>query len=194
MRRMVLLLAAIGVALVVGSGVAMAAVKFGTEGHDVIRGTDGEDVVHGGGSWDVISGLGGDDVLFGDEGGDAIHGGSFRLGEIFDGNRMVPDGEDRIFGGDGPDCVWGGSEDDELYGGAGNDFVGTYCLDFVMDTGEDQMYAGSGNDHIMAVEAPFSAPASLQEKDIVFCGPGKDTVYFQKGVDQVFDCERKNPL
>ena len=193
MRRVVLLLAAVGVALVVGSGVALGAVQFGSEGHDVIRGTDGEDVVHGGGGWDVISGRGGDDVLFGDEGADAIHGGSFRLGEIFDGNRMVPDGEDRIFGGGGADCVWGGSEDDVLYGGAGNDFVGTYCLDFVMDTGNDIMYAGSGNDFIMAVEAPFSAPVSLQEKDIVFCGPGTDTVYYKKGLDQVFDCERKNP-
>jgi hypothetical protein len=35
----------------VGSGVALGAVQFGTEGHDVIRGTDGEDVVHGRGGW-----------------------------------------------------------------------------------------------------------------------------------------------
>lgn len=188
-----MLLAAVGVALVMGGGVALAAVQFGTGGHDVIRGTDGEDVVHGGGGWDVISGGGDDDVLFGDEGADAIHGGSFRLGEIFDGDRMVPDGEDKLFGGDGADCVWGGSEDDELYGGAGNDFVGTYCLDFVMDTGEDTMYAGSGNDHVMAVEAPFRY-SGLQEPDVVFCGPGTDTIYYQKGVDLIFDCERKNPL
>lgn len=193
MRRVVLLLVAIGIALVVGGGVAVAAVQFGTDRHDVIRGTKGEDVVHGGGGWDVISGRGDDDVLFGDGGSDAIHGGSFRLEEIFDGHRMVPDGEDRLFGGDGADCVWGGSEDDVLYGGAGKDFVGTYCLDFVMDTGEDVMYAGSGNDFIMAVEAPTSEPASLQEEDIVFCGPGTDTVYYEKGLDQVFDCERKNP-
>jgi hypothetical protein len=51
MRLVVLLPAAVGVALVVGSGVALGAVQFGTEGHDVIRGTDGEDVVHGRGGW-----------------------------------------------------------------------------------------------------------------------------------------------
>ena len=148
-----------------GSGVALGAVQFRTGGQDVIMGTDGEDVVHGGGGWDVISGRGGDDVIFGDEGADAVRGGRFRLEEIFDGNRMVPDGEDRLFGGDGADCVWGGLEDYMLYGGAGNDFVGPCCLDFVMDTGNDIMYAGSGNDHVMALEASFR-PAPLSRRRI----------------------------
>jgi len=115
-------------------------------------GTDGEDVVHGGGGWDVISGRGGDDVIFGDEGADAMHGGRFRLEEI-------------LFGGAGADCVWGGLEDYMLYGGAGNDFVGPCCLDFVMDTGNDIMYAGSGNDHVMALEASFR-PAPLSRRRI----------------------------
>jgi Ca2+-binding RTX toxin-like protein len=193
MKRVVLLLAAMTVALAVGGGVALAAVKIGTDRHDVIKGTGSKDVVHGMGSWDLISGMGGDDVLYGDEGGDAIHGGSFDLDEIFDGRRMVPDGEDKIFGGDGRDCVWGGSEDDVLHGGEGSDFVGTYCLDFVMDTGSDTMYAGSGNDFVMAVEAPRRYP-NLQERDVVYCGDGTDTIYYQKGVDRIFDCERKNPL
>src|SRR3712207_5796935 len=90
MNRVVLLLAAIGVALALGSGVALAAVKIGTEGHDVLKGTRGEDVIHGRGGWDAISGMGDDDVLHGDEGSDSIHGGSFDLDEIFDGRRMVP--------------------------------------------------------------------------------------------------------
>lgn len=93
----------------------------------------------------MISGMG-DDVLYRDEGGAAIHGGSFDLDEIFGGRRMVPDGVDTIFGGGGGDCVWGGSLDDVLHGGEGSDFVGTYCLDFVMGTGSDTMYAGSGNE------------------------------------------------
>ena len=192
MKRVVLLLAAMGVALAVGRGVALAAVEIGTDGHDVMKGTEDEDVIHGGGSWDVISGMGDDDVLYGDEGSDSIHGGSFDLDEIFDGRRMVPDGEDKIFGGDGSDCVWGGSEDDVLYGGAGSDFVGTYCLDFLMDTGNDTMYAGDGDDFVMAVEAPARYP-NLQEQDVVYCGDGKDMIYYQKGVDRLFDCERKNP-
>jgi len=192
MKRVVLWLSAMSVTLLVGSGVALAAVMVGTDGHDVIEGTGDQDVIRGEGSWDAISGMGGDDVIHGDAGGDSIHGGSFDLDEIFHGRRMVPDGEDKIFGGDGRDCVWGGSEDDVLYGGAGDDFVGTYCLDFVMDTGNDTMYAGSGDDLIMAVEAPARFP-KLQERDVVFCGAGKDTVYYQKGVDRLFDCEKKNP-
>jgi Ca2+-binding RTX toxin-like protein len=71
MKRVVLLLAAMGVALAVGSGVALAAVEIGTGGHDVMKGTEDEDVIHGGGSWDVISGMGDDDVLYGDEGSDS---------------------------------------------------------------------------------------------------------------------------
>ena len=193
MKRVVLLVVAIGVLFVVVGGVALAAVEIGTDGHDYIKGTGGRDVVHGRGSWDVISGMGGDDVLYGDEGSDAIHGGSFDLDEIFDGRRMVPDGEDKIFGGDGRGCVWGGSEDDVLHGGEGSDFVGTYCLDFVMDTGSDTMYAGSGDDFIIAVEAPARYP-NLQKRDVVYCGDGKDTIYYQKGVDRIFDCERMNPF
>jgi hypothetical protein len=192
MRRVGLLLAVMAMALVVGSGAALAAVKYGTDGSDYLVGTKGEDVLYGRGGNDGLAGKGEDDVLYGDEGSDAIHGGSFDLDEIFDGNRMVPDGEDKVYGGAGRDCVWGGSEDDVLYGGAGSDFVGTYCLDFVMDTGNDVMHAGSGNDFIMAVEAPSRYP-NLQERDVVFCGPGTDEVYYQKGVDQIFDCERKNP-
>ena len=134
----------------------------------------------------MISGMGGDDVLYEDEGSDAIHGGSLDLDEIFDGRRMVPDGEDKIFGGDGRDCVWGGSEDDVLHGGEGSDFVGTYCLDFLMDTGNDTMYVGDGDDFVMAVEAPARYP-NLQERDVVYCGDGKDMIYYQKGVGRIFD-------
>ena len=50
MKRVVLLLTAMGVALVVGGGVALAAVEIGTDGHDDIKGTGGKDVVHGRGS------------------------------------------------------------------------------------------------------------------------------------------------
>ena len=177
------------VTLLVGSGVALAVVKFGTEGRDVIRGTSGEDVIHGRGSWDVLSGRGADDVLFGEDGGDAVHGGSFALREIFEGRRFVPDGEDKLYGGDGRDCVYGGSEDDVLYGGAGSDFVGIYCLDFLSDKGNDVLHAGSGSDFVIASEPEFRR----EQHDIVFCGPGRDTVFYRQGIDRIFDCERRNP-
>ena len=105
---------------------------------------------------------------------------------------MVPDGEDKLFGGSGDDCMFGGSEDDVLYGGEGNDDIGHYCYEFIMDAGNDIIHGGRGDDDIIAAEAPFAYPA-LQERDVVYCGPGKDTIYYQKGVDRIFDCESKNP-
>jgi Ca2+-binding RTX toxin-like protein len=83
--------------------------------------------------------------------------------------------------------MFGGSEDDVLIGGPGNDDMGHYCYEFIFDKGNDAFYGGSGNDDIIAFE-------SGSKRDLVFCGPGIDTVYYQKGVDRLFDCERKNPL
>jgi hypothetical protein len=106
---------------------------------------------------------------------------------------MIPDGEDRLFGGDSADCVWGGSEDDVLYGGAGNDFVGTYCLDFVMDTGNDIMYAGAGTTTSWPSRRPSRPPPlsrrRISSSAVLAQTPSAD----KKGLDQVFDCERKNP-
>lgn len=192
MRRIVLALTFVGLGTLIGGGVAFAAVRFGTESSDYLRGTGETDVLYGRGGSDSVAGMRGDDTIYGEQGGDALHGGSFELDEIFRGRKMVPDGEDRLFGGPGNDCVWGGSEDDILYGGDGDDFVGTYCLDFIMDTGEDIMYAGPGDDFVTALEAPFRY-RNLQELDLVYCGPGRDQVYYQEGVDRVFDCEAKNP-
>ena len=173
------------VAFVVGSGVALAAVKYGTEGRDVLIGTNEEDVLYGRGGSDFLAGREEDDVLYAEEGDDVVYGGRVGWG-------IAPDGEDRLFGGNGSDCMFGGSEDDVLHGGSGNDDMGHYCYEFIMDTGNDVFYGGNGNDFIMAVEAPFAYP-DLQERDVIFCGPGKDTVYYQEGVDRIFDCERKNP-
>lgn len=192
MRRLIVLLTVMITALVAGSGVGLAAIKFGSDKSEFMEGTRNEDVLYGKGGNDSLAGRGGNDVLYGNEGGDALHGGSFEFDEIFHGRKMVPDGKDKLFGGPGDDCVWGGSGNDILYGGEGDDFVGTYCLDFIMDTGEDVMYAGEGNDDVMAVEAPFRF-RNLQEPDIVYCGAGVDTIFYQKGVDRVFGCERKNP-
>ena len=173
------------VALVVGSGVALAAVKFGTDGRDVLIGTNSADQMFGKGGSDFLAGKKQDDVLYGGDGNDFMHGGAV-------GWEMAPDGEDKLFGGKGSDCMFGGSEDDVLVGGSGNDDMGHYCYEFIMDTGNDILYGGSGNDDIIAVEAPFSQP-NLQERDIVYCGFGTDTVYYQKGVDRIFNCEKKNP-
>ena len=64
------------VAFVVGSGVALAAVKFGTDGRDFLRGTNSADQLFGKGGGDFLAGKRQHDVLYGGDGYDLIHGGA----------------------------------------------------------------------------------------------------------------------
>jgi hypothetical protein len=182
MKRVSLMFVLVGVMVVLSAGVATAAVKYGSNGRDFFIGTNGEDTFYGKGSSDGLFGRGDDDVLDGDEGDDFMFGGSFRYGEIFDGRRMIPDGEDRLYGGSGDDCMFGGSEDDVIYGGTGNDEMGFYCYDFIFDTGEDVFYGGPGNEDIIAVEPG-------RKRDIVYCGSGRDRV-LADNLDRLYGCER----
>ena len=88
-------------------------------------------------------------------------------------------------GTDQPDELIGTNSVDRVFGKGGSDFLAGKKQN-------DVLYGGSGNDFIMAVEASLHY-SNLQERDLVFCGPGTDTVYYMEGVDRIFDCERKNP-
>jgi Ca2+-binding RTX toxin-like protein len=71
MRRVVLVLAAMAVALLLANGVAWAVTKVGTDGPDTLRGTNGDDDLLGNGGNDVLYALGGNnDTLLGAEGKD----------------------------------------------------------------------------------------------------------------------------
>lgn len=166
--------------LVLSAGVAVAAVKFGTEGRDFIRGTNEPDVLHGKGGIDVLVGKGDDDVLYGGDGGDAAVGGRATI----EGNLRGPSGEDRIFGGNGADCVFGGTEDDILYDGDGRDLMGLFCIEFIFDTGNDIMYGGGGNDDIVGLDRN-----GRPERDIISCG-GRDRVFADRLDKIADDCER----
>ena len=190
MRRVGLVLVVMAVALVVGGGVALAAVKYGSDGRDNLIGTNVEDVLYGRGGSDGLAGRGEDDVLYGDEGDDFMFGGSFRFDEIFDGRRMVPDGEDKLFGGSGNDCMFGGSEDDVVYGSTGNDEMGFYCYEFIFDTGEDIFYGGDGNDFIWSWDYSGSGKP---KRDVVQCGGGRDEVLADK-LDRLSGCEKVDRL
>lgn len=191
MRRVTLVLAVMAAALVLSGGMALAVTKFGTEGRDVIKGTNAPDVIQGKGGADTLAGRGQDDVLYGEEGADDLYGGSFLFGEIFEGHRLVPDGADKLFGGDGNDCVFGGTGNDILYGGDGEDSIGLFCFEFISDLGNDIMYGGGGDDVIISAEPEL--PPSRQHRDLVFCGSGKDTVFFRPPDRVSGDCERLNP-
>ncbi len=93
MRKMVLLMAAMGALLVLTAGLALAVTKSGGSGNDNLRGTNGADVLSGGS---------GDDVLRGLVGADRLSSGS---------------GEDEVFGGSGRDAISGGSGDDFISDG-----------------------------------------------------------------------------
>jgi Ca2+-binding RTX toxin-like protein len=96
MRRTAMLFAATLLALVVFSGVALAATLtcqaevdcFGTKRADTLNGSEGRDFMFGKGRGDTLIGFGGTDILNGQ---------------------------------DGADKLFGGLDNDELYGGPGND-------------------------------------------------------------------------
>jgi len=102
-RRAVLVLSAVLAAMVLSSGVALAAnitcqvnvYCLGTNKADTLKGTAERDYINGRGSADVLKGLGTGDRLFGKGGADGL------------------------FGGDGPDFLVGGVGNDELDGGGG---------------------------------------------------------------------------
>jgi RTX calcium-binding nonapeptide repeat (4 copies) len=185
-RRVGLVLVMMVVALIVGGGVAVAAVKFGTDGRDFLAGTNVADQFFGKGGGDGLVGRAADDELFGGDGKDFLFGGSVRYDEIFaKGYRMVPDGEDRLYGEGGHDCMFGGSQDDVIYGGPGDDEMGFYCYDFIFDTGEDVFFGGPGNDFIWSWDFAGRNP----HRDVVHCGGGRDGVIADR-LDRLFDCEK----
>ena len=104
----------------------------------------------------------------------AVMAGMLRLvaGGTIEGNLSAPSGEDKILGGDGPDCVFGGTGDDTLYGGDGSDLIGLFCIEFISDTGNDVMYGDRSIDFIISVDRN-----GRPERDVVFCGSGRDEVF-----------------
>ena len=119
MRRAVILLAAIALAMVVGSGVAMAKTInchggncLGTNKPDSIFGTNRHDAIFARKGGDFVSGRGRDDNLNGE------------------------DGNDEVLGGWGDDWVKGGRHDDDVVGGLGNDKITGGSGDNVIRAGD----------------------------------------------------------
>jgi Ca2+-binding RTX toxin-like protein len=145
-RRTVLLLAAMAMALGVSAGAALA---FGDAGPgvtktcktpckgtafpDTLKGTKSANRIEGLGAnesatlGDLIQGFGGNDVLHGDAGGDRIEGGN---------------DNDSIFGGKGEDLLIGGSDNDHINGGSGGDIIR------VKDGQRDVVDCQGGNDNV----------------------------------------------
>ena len=99
MRRTVLALTTMAAALILGSGIALAAAVSGTQGNDTLRGTIRVDQIYG---------LNGNDTLDAYRGSDELYGGA---------------GNDNLNAGPGQDELYGGSGIDNLFGGDGGDFI-----------------------------------------------------------------------
>jgi Ca2+-binding RTX toxin-like protein len=180
-RRTIVLLASITLTLVLASGVALAATVNCVAGASECTGTPNPDTINGSTDADFIYGLAGADNMRGNEGADYLQG-----------DR----GADHLGGDEGEDTLWGGAlkedgpldnSDDVVHGGIESDYI---YSGFAQKGSVDHVFGDRGNDTIEA-ERAYGYPKT---KDIVDCGRGKDdTVYFDKGLDVVKNCEHRHP-
>ena len=170
MRRTLLLLTTMVVALLLASGVALAVNKVGTNGPDTLRGTNGNDNLLGRGDNDILFALNGRDHLLGGPGNDWLdtHPKEFRRG---DKNMVGGSGNDAVIGGRGSDNVLGEEGNDLVADGPDREFA------------TDRLTAGDGNDVVAVVNRPAF-------KDIVSCGEGFDRVLADRKDVLAPDCEK----
>ena len=170
MRRLVLLLTAMALALLLASGVALAVNRIGTDGPDTLRGTNGNDNLLGRGDNDILFALNGRDNLLGGPGNDWLdtHPMGFRRG---DKNMVGGSGNDAVIGGRGSDNVLGEEGNDLVADGPDREFA------------TDNVSGGDGNDVVAAVNRPAFV-------DIVSCGGGFDRVIVDRKDVLAPDCEK----
>jgi len=156
MRRTSILMVMVAAAMLLASGVALAATFRGTDGDDKIIGTKESDQIFGLGGKDVLEGRGGGDVIHGGPGNDTGSGDSgndtIHLGPGNDGTPPPPScspGGGCVSTGSG--YFAGGLGKDVIYGGDGADRIsGDRIIEFGSDTegGADIIYGEDGNDII----------------------------------------------
>ena len=172
MRRVALVLAAMALALLLASGVALAVTKIGTDGPDTLRGTNGDDNLIGKGGDDVLLPLNGRDTLLGGSGKDCL------LCLTRQGGYVA--GDKNLLGGPGNDVIWTGKGSDDVVGAEGNDLL----IDaFVREFSKDDFSGGPGNDVIDVIHLRSA-------RDRVVCGGGFDRVAADSKDVVAPDCEK----
>jgi Ca2+-binding RTX toxin-like protein len=172
MRRFVLLLTAMALALVLASGVALAVNRIGTDGPDTLRGTNGNDNLLGRGGNDILFALNGRDNLLGGPGKDCLLC-LTRQQRFFAGDK-------NLLGGPGNDFIWTGKGSDNVVGGEGNDLL---IDDGVREFSRDNFSGGPGNDAIDVLHYRSA-------RDRVVCGSGFDRVAANSKDVVAPDCEK----
>jgi Ca2+-binding RTX toxin-like protein len=173
MRRVVLVLVAMALALLLASGVAWAVNKIGTDGPDTLRGTNGDDNLIGKGGNDDLYALNGRDTLVSGPGKDVVA----------DAPRGVWRRGDKILlGGPGNDIVFGARGSDKVVGEEGNDLLADGPD---RDIASDIVSGEAGTDVILVASLRLKASA----EDIVTCGSGFDRVHADTKDVVAPDCE-----
>jgi Ca2+-binding RTX toxin-like protein len=213
MRRTVLLLAATTTALLLVTGVAWAITKDCRAGANYCIGTNREgDTLNGSEERDKMYGLDGNDTLYGNGGNDRLNGGNdndtLKGGSGDDLVYGHTQGDDKIYGNAGQDSLRDFAGDNIIWGGRGNDYVdGDYRLnggpgdDNVTSYSYDEvprprtLIGGSGYD---IFSSDYIGDDTIYAQDgerdkIRTCAGGTDTVYFDKGIDEVnpLTCENR---
>ena len=139
------------------------AIKYGTQGSDVIAGTSAADYLYALGGEDRVLGLGGDDRIWGGHAADALFGGEGR------DQLYGESGSDYLAGGNGADFIHGGSDADMLRGEAGDDVLRG-------GMGIDDVAAGEGNDLLIFETGSTDYPSINGAKERLDGGTGTDTL------------------
>jgi Ca2+-binding RTX toxin-like protein len=177
-RRIVLLLASMVLAVLLASGVVWAATvecKPGSTAENPCQGTPSADTLYGTEGPDYILGLKGIDQVQGFDGDDSLHGG-------FTNDRWVRGGlgNDRVFGEEGGDlALRGGPGHDRVSGGVGND------KNIKGDLGRDVLLGGAGDDNIDGFNDGFGFHVDDGRHDSLFGGAGDDLLIDSAGVATV---------
>jgi Ca2+-binding RTX toxin-like protein len=188
-RAMILLIAMVG-ALVVGSGVALAATTVtctsnpcpGTTGADVINGTPDPETINALAGNDLVKGFGGSDETYGGDGNDLVDG--------FGGNDTIYGGRNGDGSAQGTDFsnvditnLEGAEDSDKVYGGGGPDYIDAAAHDDPLESQTppiDSSFGGSGNDRIFAADG---------NEDIIDCGTGTGDRVLMDPIDTQRNCE-----
>jgi hemolysin type calcium-binding protein len=174
-RRIALMLVALVAALVLASGVAIAALVTCPAGGGICEGTPNDDDIDGSLQDDQIFAKAGNDLVLAAAGNDTVHGDEGDDG--IDGQE----GDDALHGDLGVDELASATGKDFFSGGRGNDTIS--ANDSGGTGGSDTVNGGRGDDTIFVADG---------EKDTVDCGKGRrDFVSFDRGVDVLTNCERK---
>jgi hypothetical protein len=171
MRKIMLVVASVAVAMVVLGGVAWAATiqcpNAGIGEHypwHFCQGTDEDDILYGTSYSDQMGDGLGSDKLYGYRGLDRLTTSADQQPNSFDDTSA-----DYAYGGRGPDRLNAGFR-------------------FESD-GVDHLYGGRDNDLIKVSQR--ESGWIVLNKDVVNCGPGNDTVVFDQGADVIKNCETK---